>query len=93
VAPGPPNAATKHDHLLTEQRILGQKFRLGASEIPGGTDPHLRRRAGWSKQARAQLGECPDQGEKLHGHGGLGWGLVDRERPQCELNGGASQAF
>jgi hypothetical protein len=64
--------------LLTEQCILGQKFRLGSSEIPGGTDPHRRRRAGWSKQALAQLDERTDQGEKLQGHGGFGCGLVAR---------------
>jgi len=34
VDPRSADTATEHDHLLTEQRILGQEFRSCAGEIP-----------------------------------------------------------
>jgi len=84
VEPRSPDAATWHDDPLAEQSNLGQELPACAGEIPGGTDPHLRDRAGRSKQALDRLGEGADQGERVHGRGGFGWGLVEHERTQCE---------
>jgi hypothetical protein len=64
---------------LSEQSILGHELRPRAADVPGGTDTHLRRRAGWSKQAL----DCPDenaeQEERVHGHDVSGCGLVNDE--------------
>lgn len=84
VDPRSADTATEHDHLLTEQRILGQEFRSCAGEIPGGTDTYLRHRAGQLKQTLDRPSEGAEQGKRVHGHGASGWGFIDRVRAQCE---------
>ena len=84
VEPRSSDAATQDDDLLTEQSILGQELRACAGEIPGGTDPRLRRRAGGSKQTLDCAAEGTDQGERVHGHGSFGWGFVEHDRALCE---------
>ena len=86
--PRSPDAATQYDELLTQQGVLGNELRSRTGEVPGGTDPHLRRRAGRSKQALDHPDEGADQGERVHGYGGSGRGFVDHERTQCEPDWG-----